>query len=253
MGSMVAGVAHEVNTPIGLCITTHSFIKDIFKDMQKRFDSGNISKQNFTDFMTSMEECVDILSKNLQRAAKLVQSFKHVSEDQTGEALRDYNLAEYLNEIMSTLTPKLKMTQHKVDIQCAEDIDLTGFPGALSQVITNLVMNSLLHGFEGIEKGTIGIVVEHLQDNVAITYTDNGIGLSQESQLKIFDPFYTTKRGYGGTGLGMHLVYNLVSQRLKGSIKLLPSKSESAAGHSGCSFIITLPKMLKEKAPQDNV
>ncbi len=257
LGSMVAGVAHEVNTPIGLCITTHSFIKDLFKDMQKRFETGNISKQNFTDFMTSMEECVDILSKNLQRAAKLVQSFKHVSEDQAGEALRHYNLAEYLSEIMSTLNPKLKMTQHQVEILCAEDIELTGYPGALSQIVTNLIMNSLLHGFEGIDKGTICISVEDNQDQVNITYTDNGVGLSQESQLKIFDPFYTTKRGYGGTGLGMHLVYNLVNQRLKGTIKLLPQRetetgSESATGFGGCGYIINLPKILKEEPAKDN-
>lgn len=252
LGSMVAGVAHEVNTPIGLCITTHSFIKDLFKDMQQRFETGNISKQNFTDFMTSMEECVDILSKNLQRAAKLVQSFKHVSEDQAGEALRHYHLAEYLREIMSTLNPKLKMTQHHVEIQCAEDIELTGYPGALSQIVTNLIMNSLLHGFEGIDKGTIYINIEDAEDDVIIIYRDNGVGLSQESQQKIFDPFYTTKRGYGGTGLGMHLVYNLVNQRLKGTIKLLPQQqtdmdSESATGLKGCGYMINLPKILKEE------
>jgi C4-dicarboxylate-specific signal transduction histidine kinase len=234
LGAMVAGVAHEINTPIGLCITTHSFIQDMFKEMRQRFENDSISKSNFTEFMTNMEESVDILSKNLERAAKLVKSFKHVSEDQAGEAARKFNLEEYLQEILSTLHPKLKMTQHFVNINCASNIDLYGYPGALSQVMTNLIMNSLLHGFENIAKGTITIEVEHHKDHVEIRYADDGQGLTEEAQVKIFEPFFTTKRGHGGTGLGMHLVYNLVSQTLQGSIQLQhPSK--------GCAFIITIP------------
>lgn len=239
LGGMVAGVAHEINTPIGLCITTHSFIKDMFRDMNERFESGNISKQNFTDFMHSMEESVDILSKNLQRAAKLVKSFKHVSEDQAGEALRRFNLDEYLQEILSTLHPKLKMTKHAVNIRCPDDVNLDGYPGALSQVITNLVMNSLLHGFEDLEEGVITIEVEAQKDQVEILYTDNGKGLNKEAQMKIFEPFYTTKRGFGGTGLGMHLVYNLVNQTLHGSIQLQQASQ-------GCAFMITIPKQIQE-------
>lgn len=238
LGGMVAGVAHEINTPIGLCITTHSFIKDLFKDMKIRFDNGTISKGNFTEFMINMEESVDILSKNLERAAKLIKSFKHVSEDQAGEALRKFNLDEYLQEILSTLNPKLKTTRHSVSIICPNDVELEGFPGALSQIITNLVMNSLLHGFEGIEKGNITIEAEQLSDKVVILYSDNGIGLNKESQAKIFEPFYTTKRGYGGTGLGMHLVYNLVNVTLQGTIQLQQASQ-------GCAFMITIPKKIE--------
>ena len=186
-----------------------------------------------------MEESVDILSKNLQRAAKLVKSFKHVSEDQAGEALRKFNLDEYLQEILSTLHPKLKMTKHVVNIRCSDTIDIEGYPGALSQVITNLVMNSLLHGFEDIEKGTITIEAEIQKDQVEILYTDDGIGLNKEAQVKIFEPFYTTKRGFGGTGLGMHLVYNLVSQTLQGSIQLQQASQ-------GCAFMITIPTKIQE-------
>lgn len=239
LGGMVAGVAHEINTPIGLCITTHSFIKDIFRDMNQRFETGNISKQNFTDFMHSMEESVDILSKNLERAAKLIKSFKHVSEDQAGEALRRFNLEEYLQEILSTLHPKLKMTKHEVKINCPNDLDLIGYPGALSQVITNLIMNSLLHGFEGINDGCITIEASRQGASIEILYADDGKGLSKESQLKIFEPFYTTKRGYGGTGLGMHLVYNLVNQTLQGSIQLQQASQ-------GCAFMITIPCKLEQ-------
>jgi C4-dicarboxylate-specific signal transduction histidine kinase len=239
LGGMVAGVAHEINTPIGLCITTHSFIKDLFKEMRVRFDDGSISKANFTDFMHSMEESVDILSKNLERAAKLIKSFKHVSEDQAGEALRKFNLDEYLHEILSTLNPKLKTTRHSVSIHCPAHIELKGFPGALSQIVTNLVMNSLLHGFEGIEQGRITIEAEQQANKIIIIYSDNGIGLNTESQLKIFEPFYTTKRGYGGTGLGMHLVYNLVNQTLQGTIQLQQASQ-------GCAFMITIPEKIED-------
>ena len=193
-----------------------------------------------------MEESVDILSKNLERAAKLIKSFKHVSEDQAGEALRKFNLDEYLQEILSTLNPKLKTTRHSVVITCPNDIELEGFPGALSQIITNLVMNSLLHGFEGIEKGRITIEAETQADKVIILYTDNGIGLNKESQTKIFEPFYTTKRGYGGTGLGMHLVYNLVNLTLKGTIQLQQASQ-------GCAFMITIPKKIEGPSDVDYI
>jgi signal transduction histidine kinase len=237
LGGMVAGVAHEINTPIGLCITTQSFIEDLFKDIKQRFENDSISEGNFTEFMMSMEESVDILRKNLERAAKLVKSFKLVSEDQTGEAARRFNLEEYLQEILSTLQPKFRMTQHVVNIRCAEEINIQSYPGALSQVITNLIMNSLLHGFTDINKGTITLAVEHQDNQVKILYADDGQGLTEEAQVKIFEPFFTTKRGYGGTGLGMHLVYNLVSQTLQGSIQLQQVSQ-------GCAFIITIPAQI---------
>jgi signal transduction histidine kinase len=243
LGGMVAGVAHEINTPIGLCITTHSFIKDLFKEINQHFEDGTISKNHFIDFMRSMEESVDILSKNLERAAKLVKSFKHISEDQTGEAARKFNLDEYLQEILSTLNPKLRLTKHVVKINCASDIEIHGYPGALSQVITNLIMNSLLHGFEDIDEGIITIEAELHGTNVDILYADDGRGLTKEAQVKIFEPFFTTKRGYGGTGLGMHLVYNLVHQALQGTIQLQQASQ-------GCAFSLSIPVQIKVIPPE---
>lgn len=234
LGALVAGVAHEVKTPVGLCITTHSFINDLFKDLQQRFDSGTISQENFAEYIESMEECVDILSKNLQRTATLVESFKHVSEDQAGEILRSFNLAEYLSEILSTLSPKLKTSTHSVQVICPDDINLNSYPGALSQVIINLIMNSLLHGFEGINQGTITICAVSQQNHIEITYSDDGLGMSKEVEESIFVPFYTTKQGCGGTGLGMHLAQTLVEQTLQGSIKVQPCAK-------GCTFVITIP------------
>lgn len=236
LGSLVAGVAHEVKTPLGLCITTHSFIKDLFRELQEHVDAGNITKENFEDYRINMEECVDILSNNLDRTSKLVESFKHISEDQAGEILRSFNLSSYLKEILSTLTPKIRTTKHSVNIHCPDDITLTGYPGALSQVIINLIINSLQHGFEGKEQGIISINAEQQGNDIIITYSDDGLGLTKEVEKNIFTPFYTTKKDSGGTGLGMHIVKTLTEQTLQGSIQLQPASK-------GCAFLITLPRM----------
>jgi C4-dicarboxylate-specific signal transduction histidine kinase len=245
LGGMVAGVAHEINTPLGLCITTHSFIADALKGIRRDFDAGSMSKSDFVGFLQLLEESIDILSKNLQRAADLVKSFKHISEDQAGEARRKFMLDEYLQEILATLRPKLKNTRHKVTIHCSVDIEINSYPGALSQVLTNLIMNSLLHGFEDMDEGCIDIEVSDANDKAQILYIDNGKGLSSEAKLKIFEPFYTTKRGTGGTGLGMHLVYNLVAQKLGGHISVQES-------NTGCAFLIEIAKEVEE-LPHENM
>lgn len=237
LGGMVAGIAHEINTPLGLCITLHSYIQDHHNVLKKQFADGQIRKQDLSDFIQMMDESLFILDKNLQRSAQLIKSFKQVSEDQTGEHKRDLLLHQYLAEILETLSPKLKKTAHQVSIDCATDIRMHTDAGAISQVITNLIMNSLLHGFENIQQGLISIRAEEQQDKVLLHYHDNGCGLSPEGQHKIFDPFYTTKRGYGGTGLGMHVVYTIVRQRLQGHIEIVPCPQ-------GTAFKMTLRKNL---------
>ncbi len=239
LGGMVAGIAHEINTPLGLCITIHSYIDDNYKELRERFDSGNIRKQDFVEFTAMMDESLGILDKNLQRAAHLIKSFKQVSEDQTGEHIRDFSLHDYLHEVMETLSPRFKQTQHQVNIDCSSSLRLQTLPGAISQVITNLVMNSLLHGFEHRNDGRIDIICAEERGNVVICYRDDGCGLSDEAKQKIFDPFYTTKRGQGGTGLGMHLVYNIVKQRLQGDITLDDSEQ-------GTAFRLIIPKKISQ-------
>lgn len=238
LGGMVAGISHEINTPLGLCITIHSYINDHYQQMRALFDKGEMTKQDFEDFIRMMEESLGILDKNLQRAAHLIKSFKQVSEDQTGEHIRDFSLKEYLTEILETLSPKFKQTKHTVEIDCSEQLRMSTYPGAISQVITNLVMNSLIHGYEDKNDGVIRIVVAEERGNAVIRYTDDGKGLSEEARQKIFEPFYTTKRGQGGTGLGMHLVYNIVHQRLKGEIFLDPDYQ------SGAGFRLLIPKKI---------
>lgn len=239
LGSMVAGIAHEINTPLGLCITIHSFIDDHFQELKKRFTAGEMRKQDFTDFLAMLDESLAILNKNQQRAAHLIKSFKQVSEDQTGEHIRHFQLREYLEEILETLSPRFKQTRHRVEIDCAPELWLDTYPGAISQVITNLVLNSLLHGFEHTEEGVIRIQAALERGKLVMEYRDNGCGLSAEARQKIFDPFYTTKRGHGGTGLGMHLVYNIVHQRLEGSIDVIDSPE-------GAAFRLELPQQLHQ-------
>jgi len=240
LGGMVAGISHEINTPLGLCITIHSYINDHYLQMKNVFEAGQMKKQDFSDFIALMDESLGILDKNLQRAAHLIKSFKQVSEDQTGEHIRDFSLKEYLQEILETLSPKFKQTHHKVEIDCSEQLRLSTYPGAVSQVITNLVMNSLIHGFENKDDGVIRITVAEEKGKAVIQYADDGKGLNQEARQKIFEPFYTTKRGQGGTGLGMHLVYNIVHQRLKGDIYLDQEHTEGAA------FRLLIPKKIEQ-------
>lgn len=239
LGGMVAGIAHEINTPLGLCITMQSFIADNFNALKTQFDQGQMQKQTFVDFISMLDESLSILDKNLQRAAQLIKSFKQVSEDQSGEHIRKFILLDYLNEILETLSPRLKKTKHKVVINCSEQLWMHTYAGSISQVMTNLITNSLLHGFEHKDEGTITIDVLENKGNIVFRYHDDGQGLSEEAKHKIFEPFYTTKRGIGGTGLGMHLVYNIVNQRLHGEIQLEEAEQ-------GTSFIITLPKTTPE-------
>lgn len=241
LGGMVAGIAHEINTPLGLCITIHSYINDHYHTVKKSFENGEMRKQDFVDFISMMEESMAILDKNLQRAAHLIKSFKQVSEDQTGEHIRRFNLLDYLKEILETLSPKLKQTKHKVIVDCSDTLWMETYAGSISQIITNLIMNSMVHAFESTPEGIIRIQAAEEKGNIIIRYTDNGCGLSAEAKAKIFEPFYTTKRGNGGTGLGMHLVYNIISQRLNGEIQIDNTEQ-------GAAFRLVLPKVTESGA-----
>ena len=180
-------------------------------------------------------ESASMVLRNLQRADELVRSFKQVAVDQSSDQKRRFNLHVYIEEILSSLEPKFKHTRHRVFIQCQNEIELDTYPAAIYQVLINLVMNSLIHGFEHQDDGEIRIVVSVHKDRVQLVYSDNGCGMSEDIRLHIFDPFFTTRRGRGGTGLGMHIVYNLVTQVLKGEIEV------SSTEGNGTSTAISLP------------
>ena len=159
--------------------------------------------------------------------------------DQSSGEARVFNLKTYINEILLSLRPKLKKTSHKINVSCDEDIEINSFPGAFSQILNNLIMNSLFHGFKGMENGSIDIDIKRENDSIRFVYRDNGAGMPEEKCGKIFDPFYTTMRGQGGTGLGMSIVFNLVTQTLAGSIECTSSEEK------GMEVLIQFPCKLE--------
>lgn len=236
LGDLVAGVAHEVNTPIGVSVTAASFLAERTRQLRDLYGKGEMKRSDLEKYLALAEESSGSVLSNLERAAELVQSFKKVAADQSSEEKRVFGMKNYLEQILLSLRPQFKRTPHQVSMECPDDLTLDSYPGAIMQIMTNLIMNSLLHGFADGRAGEISITVEPAGENVALTYRDTGVGMDQEQKERIYDPFYTTTRGSGGTGLGMNIVYNLVTQTLKGSIILETSPGQGAV------FVLTLPR-----------
>ena len=227
LGDMVAGVAHEVNTPIGLGVTASTLLADRLEEIKHAFENKTLKSSQLKKFLNEGSENVAIIYRNLNRAADLISSFKKVAVDQSSEEVRTFNVKELLTEVLLTLRPQLSPLPYVIDIDCPNDLSIASKPGPINQILINLIMNSIIHGFEGKDKGRILITVMPLSSQLNILYTDDGIGVDKSIRNKVFEPFTTTKRGEGGSGLGMHLVYNLVTQALGGTIIL---NSESGQG-----------------------
>ncbi len=219
LGGLVAGVAHEINTPIGIAVTTISHLEEKSKEMVDKYEAKKLKKSELEKYLKVAREEVHLIDLNLQRASELIRSFKKVAVDQSTEEKRWINVKEYMEEILLSLRPKIKKSNVMLLFDCPDNINITSYPGALSQLISNLVMNSLIHAFEEGRQGEITINIQQFKNKLYITYHDNGKGMQKETVDKIFDPFFTTNRAGGGTGLGMHIVYNIVSNRFNGKIK----------------------------------
>ncbi|MBA4369205.1 MAG: hypothetical protein C0403_16385 [Desulfobacterium sp.] len=235
LGDLVAGVAHEISTPLGVGLMSASYLNDSIQKFYNRYISGQLSRSEFEKYSRNAKEAASLVLNNLTQAADLLNSFKQVAVDQSDDEKRVFDLNRYLSEILISLQPKYKRTRHTIAINCPESFEINSYPGVFSQIVTNLVMNSLIHGFEGIEEGKIIINVSAEDGNLMLRYTDNGVGMNPGTVKKIFDPFFTTKRGQGGSGLGMHIVYNLVTQKLNGHIECTSVPEE------GVAFKITIP------------
>ncbi len=236
LGELVAGVAHEINTPVGVGVTAASFLDAKTNEFKKIYDSGELKRSELENYLQTVEEVSNSILINMERAAELISSFKQVAVDQSSESRRQFNLKEYIHEILLSLRPRYKKTEHTIEVTCEPDIGLNSFPGAFSQILNNLIMNSLIHGFQGIQKGSIHINISRLGKDILFIYQDNGRGMNGEEKEKVFDPFYTTMRGKGGTGLGMSIVFNLITQTLKGHIEC-----ESSPGN-GVVFTMKFPE-----------
>ena len=232
LGALVAGVAHEINTPLGIGVTASSHLQSETRRLLALLDTGAMKRSDLDVYLGAATESSELILRNLRRADHLVKSFKQVAVDQSTEERRRIDLAAYLDEILTSLQPRLRKTRHQVEIDCPPSIEIDTFPGALYQVITNLVMNSLAHGFEHTDAGSIRVQVMRVDADVLIVYSDDGCGMTEEVRRRIFEPFFTTKRGQGGSGLGMHIVFNLVTRLLAGSVRC-----ESTAG-AGVRFEI---------------
>jgi signal transduction histidine kinase len=236
LGDMVAGVAHEVNTPIGLGVTASTMMLDRLSDMRKAFEEKTLKASSLSKFINESEENLNIIYRNLNRAAELISSFKQVAVDQSSENNRVFSFAKLMDEILMSMRPKLKKVNHLINVNCADNLVVESKAGPINQIMINLIMNSIIHGFEDVNKGQIDITIESVDDTkVSIEFKDNGKGIPEHLRKRIFDPFVTTKRGQGGSGLGMHLVYNLVTQALKGSISIISEEGK------GVQFRILFP------------
>jgi PAS domain S-box-containing protein len=237
LGSLVAGISHELNTPIGNSLMVASTLVEHTRDFNRRYANGGGLKRSMLEaYLEDSTKAGDILIRNLYRAANLVTSFKQVAVDQTSSQRRTFSLAEMISEIMLTLWPTLKKTAFIVDQRIPDTISLDSYPGPLGQVITNLVNNALLHGFENRTTGTVSISAQSCSDEwIELTVKDDGVGIPPGNLNRIFDPFFTTKLGAGGSGLGLNITHNIVTGILGGRIRV-----QSDIG-IGTTFIVTLP------------
>lgn len=234
LGTLVAGVAHEINNPLGIGITASSALVSRTVELKNSLKGGELTEEHFNEYLDYLTQSASLIQSNLERAGELVRSFKQVAVDQSSEQSRKISIFLYLEEVVQSLYPQWK--KHNVLIMGDEDIMIETVPGDWSQILTNLIINSVVHGFKDIKTGgEVEIRIYRKNENLTVDYKDNGCGLSGEQFDKIFDPFYTTTRESGGTGLGMHIVYNLITLKMGGTIQV------NRWDEPGASFSISLP------------
>lgn len=238
LGGLVAGVAHEINTPLGVGVTAASHLEAAVSDLERKVREGRLSREEFDVFRDTARESADIILRNLRRADRLVRSFKQVAVDQASEQYREVGCRQYLEEILLSLQPALRKTAHRVQLLGEGEIPLATYPGALYQIVVNLVMNALVHGLREVEQGTVRIHYALHGDSLRLSVSDDGCGIAAEVLPKIFDPFFTTQRGSGGSGLGLHIAWTLATQILRGTLRC-----ESAPA-KGATFILEFPARL---------
>lgn len=221
LGSLVAGVAHEINTPVGVSVTACSHLDEEIQSLHASFMAGKLTRSAFEQSVEVLRESNTIIGTNLERAANLIRSFKMVAVDQSNEDKRHFKVREYLESVVLALRPQLKKTALAIDLQVDAGLELDSYPGAFSQIFTNLIANSILHGFDPATQGTITIRIAVQGDQLIMDYQDDGRGIDASVKGRLFEPFVTTRRNQGGSGLGMHIVYNVVTQMLRGRIAYL--------------------------------
>lgn len=253
LGALVAGVTHEINTPVGIGVTAASHLSELAQRFKAGLSDGALRRRDLEEFVERVEEGASIILGNLERAGALVQSVKQVAVDQTSEARRPFDLRGYLDGVLSSLAPRMKGSGQRVTLDCPDGLVMDSYPGALSQVVSNLVINALLHAFRSGEPGTIAIIARAddppsaaatgAATSVVLEIADDGRGIPPDHIERIFEPFFTTRRAEGGSGLGLHIVHNIVTGTLGGRIAV------ASRPGAGCRFTIHLPLTASPLAP----
>ncbi len=245
LGSLTAGVAHEINTPVGVSVTAASHLDEKLKLIAKQLEENSLTKSDLEGFFSEARETTLILLNNLRRASDFVSSFKKIAVDQSSEDLRLVDIGQYIEEVVFSLRPKIKKTPHTIQLEIPPNIAWYGYPGMLSQIVTNLIFNSLNHAYPDGSAGTIRIGAKLQNDFIAVYYTDDGCGIPEENLSRIFQPFFTTQREHGGTGLGLYIVSNIAS-KLGGTIRCESEKGK------GVRFTVRLPARIEKIHEVDN-
>jgi signal transduction histidine kinase len=238
LGGLVAGIAHDVNTPLSVSVAAASLIDERIDALQEQFNDNAVNQPKIEEFIANTRQTNQLLMNNLQRASELIASFKQVAVDQTNEAERQFALKPYINEVIQSLLPSLKHSQHNINLQCPDELEVYCAPGVIAQLLTNMLVNSHAHGYDKRQNGTIDISISEEGSNVILEYQDDGRGMDEAALAQLFDAFYTTRASEGGSGLGTHIMYNLANQALKGSIE-----AESELG-KGLKYTIRFPKRI---------
>jgi signal transduction histidine kinase len=235
IGNMSGSIAHEVNTPIGVCIKAQGILEDAAKSLEQKQTSGNLKKSDLEHHIQSLKTIIPTIRNNLNRASHLIESFKTVATEAHSDVKVKVHSVAFFEELLVSLKPLLSGSLHQFKSDL-EDFDVSLFPGYLSQILGNLINNSIKHGFESkTEGGIITLVVRRGGSAWTIEYYDNGSGIPDEIKDKVFDPFFTTKKYMGGTGLGLSVIYTLVTNKMGGTQELTKEQS------GGFGLVINLP------------
>ncbi len=233
--NLMASLVHELSTPLGMCFTALSFLNEKGTELKGAFENDRVSKTDFSQFINTFDEVISILNGNVDHSISLVKAFKQVVTEQIQDVKRNINVKGYFDEVILSLKPEISKKDHKIVLHVDPQLFITTFPSVLSQILINLIMNSLIHGFEKKDSGTIEISASVNNNVLTIMYTDNGCGIPEDSISKVFNLYYTTKKGRGGTGLGMSIIKELIENKLNGSISVTSKLDDFT------TFTITFP------------
>jgi PAS domain S-box-containing protein len=246
LGSLVAGIAHELNTPIGNSLLTATALDDMVDEFVRKYKDGGIKRSALETLLTDTKTGCAIMTSSLRRAADLITSFKQVAVDQTSDQRRRFELGEVIHDTLATFQAQLKRANCDTRVDCAGPLVIDSYPGGVGQVLSNLINNALLHAFEGRSSAQMVITARASgDDQILFVFSDDGVGMPPKILHQVFDPFFTTKMGQGGSGLGMNIVYNIVTGMLGGSIEI------ESSGERGTSVTIRMPRTAPNREAEE--